>query len=96
MCESGMHTAGGEYKPTPTQYLLNVRPALPHARLQLRYQGCSPIIKSLKKSFIRLLKFLKNKTFVSQGLKKILIFWAANFSVEMCVVVKRPTPISIC
>ena len=46
-----------------------------------------------KKSYIGLLKFkalkfLENKGFVSQGLKKVLIIWAVNFSHEMCVVVK--------
>ena len=44
----------------------------------------------------RALKCLENKGFVSRGLKKFLIFGAANFSVKMCVVVKRQALISIC
>ena len=44
---------------------------------------------NLKKSYIGLSKFNalkcpKNRGFVSQGLKKVLIIQAANFSVETC------------
>ena len=35
------------------------------------------------KNFVAL-KCLENKGFVPRGLKKVLIIWAANFSVEMC------------
>ena len=55
-------------------------------------QGCRAILKSLT---IEALRCLENKGFVSQGLKKVLFFGAANSSVEMCVVVKRLTPINI-